>query len=330
VINAYRFILGRDPENDEVIAHHIRACKNISELRDSFFRSEEFLATTPMRIKREATGGDIAEFKLDMGFYLDCCFPPYNVEYKSTAENTNKMIAHIGEIWGNYGKDETYWSVLVADSFLKKNLSKENIDEFYETGKETLRQIENTLKRCGEWEKLNYLDCMEYGCGVGRVTIQLANLFKNVTGLDISTGHLELARRRIDAVGIKNIKLQRVHSLDEIEKLPKYDFIFTVIVLQHNPPPIIAIIIENFFKLLKNSGIVMFQVPVQMRGYSFSVSDYLENMNKYGMEMHMLQQNIILKIACENKCYPLDIHCDGWIGIQNDWISQTFVFKKME
>jgi len=207
---------------------------------------------------------------------------------------------------------------------------KKNIDNFYETGKETLKQIENTLKRCGEWENLNRQDCMEYGCGVGRVTIQLAGLFKNVTGIDISQGHLSLAQQRIDNLRIKNIKLQKVNSLDDFEKLLNYDFIFTVIVLQHNPPPIIAIMVERFFKLLKINGIVIFQVPVQIKDYSFSVSDYLKNMNKYDeMEMHMLPQNTILKIAYENNCYPLEIHNDKWTGNMSYIISQTFVFKRI-
>ena len=261
-------------------------------------------------------------------FILDCSFLPYNVEYKSTHENTNKMLAHIENVWSNYGKNETYWSVLTADMFLKKNLAK-NIDGFYDTGKETFKQIENTLKRCGEWENLSRLDCLEYGCGVGRVTMRLADIFQNVTGIDISPGHLQLARERVESKGIKNIKLQKINSLDELENLPKYDFIFTVIVLQHNPPPVIAIIIDRFFKSLKNDGIVIFQVPTQIKNYSFSADGYFENINKYdSMEMHMLPQNTILRIAYENKCYPLEIHSDSWTGQPNFHISQTFVFKK--
>jgi len=54
--------------------------------------------------------------------HMDCAFLPYFVEYKSTQEDTNKMLAHIGEIWNNYGKYEAYWSVLTADTFLKKHL----------------------------------------------------------------------------------------------------------------------------------------------------------------------------------------------------------------
>jgi 2-polyprenyl-3-methyl-5-hydroxy-6-metoxy-1,4-benzoquinol methylase len=214
------------------------------------------------------------------------------------------------------------------DKYLKKNLDKNNIEAFYKTGKVIMAQIENTLRRCGEWNTLNRNNCMEYGCGVGRVTIQLAKEFEIVTALDISQGHLELAKKRMDALEIKNVKLQRVDSLNIFEYLPKYNFIFSIIVLQHNPPPIIARIIEYFFQLLENEGIVMFQVPVQMIGYSFSIENYIAKMNKTStIEMHMLPQNVILEIAYRNNCHLLEVHNDNHTGNLNH-ISQTFVFKK--
>jgi 2-polyprenyl-3-methyl-5-hydroxy-6-metoxy-1,4-benzoquinol methylase len=170
---------------------------------------------------------------------------------------------------------------------------------------------------------------MEYGCGVGRVTIHLANEFEHITALDISQGHLELAQQRIHTLGIKNITLQRIDSLDLLACLPKYDFIFTVIVLQHNPPPIIAMLIERFFQLLKNNGVVMFQVPVQMAEYRFTMAEYLANMNNNeGKEMHMLPQNVILEIARRNNCYLLEVHNDNSTGAPDIFVSQMFVFKK--
>jgi hypothetical protein len=42
VVNAYRFILGREPENDDAIEKHIKQCSNIAELRNVFFASQEF------------------------------------------------------------------------------------------------------------------------------------------------------------------------------------------------------------------------------------------------------------------------------------------------
>ena len=53
------------------------------------------------------------------------------------------------------------------------------------------------------------LTVIEYGCGVGRVTILLAAIAREVVGYDISEPHLQLARQRALALGRTNIRLSR-------------------------------------------------------------------------------------------------------------------------
>jgi hypothetical protein len=102
-----------------------------------------------------------------------------------------------------------------------------------------------------------------------------------------------------------------------------------VIVLQHNPPPVIACLLRFFFSHLKTDGIVMFQVPVRIKDYKFTVDEYFTDMyKKRGLGMHMLPQNVILKLAHEYNCYPLEISNDGCTGNYSRTISQIFVFKK--
>jgi cyclopropane fatty-acyl-phospholipid synthase-like methyltransferase len=112
-------------------------------------------------------------------------------------------LSHVENVWNNYGKEETYWPVLTDKKFLHKTLTQKYLNEFFESGKASILQIENTLRRCGVREGLNKKDCLEYGCGVGRVTIHLASLFQNVTGLDISNGHLDLAEQKTNTLNIK-------------------------------------------------------------------------------------------------------------------------------
>jgi 2-polyprenyl-3-methyl-5-hydroxy-6-metoxy-1,4-benzoquinol methylase len=291
-----------------------KTCKALYKLTNNFFNKFGFEIVRP--------GG--------YDFLFDCSFQPYSVEYISAPENIQKVLLHIEKIWSDYGKNEAHWSVLTHDAFLKKNLDQDNVEIFYATGKDTMLQVENTLRRCGEWDSLGRKNCMEYGCGVGRVSFQLAKHFESVTALDISQGHIELAQQRADTSDVKNIIFKKINTLDSLTPESKYDFIFSIIVLQHNPPPIIALIIERFFKQLKSDGIAMFQVPVQIAGYSFSIDDYVAKMHKEKtMEMHMLPQNVIFEIARKNNCYPLEVHNDGWTGSPEKYVSQSFVFKKM-
>ena len=263
-------------------------------------------------------------------FEWDCAFIPDIIEYDISPHKKALLLSHVESVWNNYGNTETYWSVLTDKNYLNRNRTQKQLNTFYETGKSEILCIENTLRRCGVWKELNKKDCMEYGCGVGRMTIHLSNLFQHVTGMDISDGHLNLAKQKLSELNIKNVNLKKIKNLEDLKHLPKYDFIYSVIVLQHNPPPVIAAIIEAFFLLLKTNGIVMFQVPVQKRGYKFIVDDHLNQMNQNKtMEMHIIPQPIVLEIARRCNCFLLEVHNNGWTG-SDEFISQSFVFKKGE
>ncbi|MDR2210035.1 MAG: class I SAM-dependent methyltransferase [Spirochaetaceae bacterium] len=274
-------------------------------------------------------GGDELFLRL-FSIQIDTCYKPFVVEYNTTTEKLERIFAHIEGEWEKYGKDETYWSVLTDPNFLKKELNDVALENFYNSGKNDLNRIEITLQRCGEWDTLPKDSCLEYGCGVGRVTFQLSSIFNSVSGIDISPGHIALAGNRLKDLGIKNVSLRTIHKLKDLQSFDKYNFIYSVIVLQHNPPPIIACILRFFFSHLKTNGIVMFQIPVNIKGYKFTVDEYLAKIHAVkGMEMHMLPQNEILRIARENDCCLLEVANDACIGSYSTSISQTFLFKKI-
>ncbi|WP_148576123.1 class I SAM-dependent methyltransferase [Nocardioides caldifontis] len=62
---------------------------------------------------------------------------------------------------------------------------------------------------------------LDVGCGAGRTSLDLARTAASVTGVDLSTAQLEVARRRADAEGIRNVEFLRadaqVHPFDEVD-----------------------------------------------------------------------------------------------------------------
>src|SRR6185312_16344062 len=96
--------------------------------------------------------------------------------------------------------------------------------------------------------------CFELGCGVGRLTVWLAKSFKKVIAADISQPHLHLAREAAAERGINNIKFQLLNKISEIERLPRFDCFVSIIVLQHNPPPVIGYMLKILFEKLKPGG----------------------------------------------------------------------------
>jgi 2-polyprenyl-3-methyl-5-hydroxy-6-metoxy-1,4-benzoquinol methylase len=260
--------------------------------------------------------------------FLDPAYVPAPIDWHIDSGKMEKLLAHIESVWERYGKEDPYYSVATQDVFRKENLSEDAIKQFYLSGKDTMLMVERILQRVGVWDSLAKAHCMEYGCGLGRVTAQLARYFTTVKGLDISANHLAMAKSRMEALGIGNVSFQKVRSVSELEKTANYDFIFSVIVLQHNPPPVIADIIRSFFLSLNKGGIALFQVPVRIKGYRFEIDDYLKTMKQLReMEMHCFPQHVILALAAECDCVPLEIQDDYWTGCEH-MQSQTFVIRK--
>ncbi len=105
-----------------------------------------------------------------------------------------------------------------------------------------------------------------------------------------------------------------------------FDLWFSHIVLQHNPPPVIASILRRMFSMLAPRGITIFQVPTYSPGYRFNVEEYLAKPRQKNIEVHCLPQEIVFKLASDAGCTPLEVREDLAMGYP--WISNVFVFRK--
>jgi SAM-dependent methyltransferase len=314
VTAAYRALLRREPDPGglEAYSNAIRSGKDITWLLRSLVGSEEFVLNE-----------SIDKFPLDSA-------PPMNVQTSATnAQEDRALWDHVASVWSNFGSTDPYWSVLVDDQWRAKNMTEqEAIEAFYATGEADLLRLEAWLRR-------NFLElnpdtkCAEYGCGVGRVTEWFARRFQRVLAFDISEPHLEVARKRLSRKGIHNVDYVLVRGKSDLRMLADVDLFYSVIVLQHNPPPIMTDILEEAFAGLKKGGYCFFQVPTYSTNYSFSIDSYWTNVaaNKE-MEMHFLPQRSVLELARRLDVFPVEVEPDGCIGNQSRWISNTFLMMK--
>ncbi|MCW6157991.1 MAG: class I SAM-dependent methyltransferase [Thermoplasmatales archaeon] len=84
---------------------------------------------------------------------------------------------------------DPYWSILVDPSKID---NKWNLDEFYSTGRKQVKRVMDFISQNGiTFQKFSALD---YGCGVGRLSEALADVFSNVTGVDFSRKMINLAK----------------------------------------------------------------------------------------------------------------------------------------
>jgi len=72
---------------------------------------------------------------------------------------------------------------------------------------------------------------LDYGCGVGRLAVPLAQQCEHVYGIDISTATLKAASENAEREGVSNVDWLEPDALAGLSG--KYDFVLTVHVLQH-------------------------------------------------------------------------------------------------
>jgi cyclopropane fatty-acyl-phospholipid synthase-like methyltransferase len=160
--------------------------------------------------------------------------------------------------WEIYGKDDPYFGVITHDKFHKCNLTDENKEEFFRSGS---IYIDNVLKKIRQHIDPTFTikEALDFGCGVGRLVIPLADVAKEVTGIDVSDSMLNEAKKNCEAHSISNVVL--VKSDDSLSSLKdKYDFIHSFIVFQHIPVKRGEYIFQNLMAHLEDEGVCVIHV----------------------------------------------------------------------
>jgi hypothetical protein len=114
----------------------------------------------------------------------------------------------------------------------------------------------------------------------------------------------------------------------DVEDLPKVDVALSILVLQHNPPPVIGFLVNALIRSLSPGGVVFLQVPTYRLDYTFSITDYLAEQASQGVEMHVLPQRMIFEIVQSAGARVLEVIDDNWTGLRYKEVSNTFVIQK--
>ncbi len=310
---AYRLLLGREPSPAEV--HRHADCADLDHLRRTLFGSREFRTRW-----RHLCGPSLTGFE-----------PPLEIEDEVDQETLERLLLAVQNTWALLGRTEPHWSVISVENF-KQSTFEQNREVFYQSGQENVELFLHLANRNGCFrDGVSEKNILEYGCGVGRITHALAQRFKQVYAYDISAPHLELARQFTSSLGLHNIHFRQIsHPLD-VGSFPSVDAFYTLIVLQHNPPPIIRLILSNLLKSLVPGGLAFFQLQTFQTGYTFSARDYLrsvEGRREPQIEMHVLPQSRVFDMIYEHNCKVLEVLDDPFTGYAAGDLSNTFLIQK--
>lgn len=241
-------------------------------------------------------------------------------------EAVGLLLAHVEKCWRTLGEAEPYWSVVTDDRFKAERIA-DNKDLFYSAGENDVQLFREAAARCKVALPTSGT-CLDLGCGVGRITRLLATRFHKVIGIDISSSHLRLAQATVNESGLTNVELRLVNGASSFIALPTFDCFYSMIVLQHNPPPVIEWLLGIILDKLTPGGIGFFQLPTEIPGYAFDLSTYLRDTPGSGdMEMHALSESRVLEILNRSGCDLLEVHHLAHIGREHG-VCKTFLVRK--
>jgi SAM-dependent methyltransferase len=164
-------------------------------------------------------------------------------------------LRRLARNWNAFAAADPLWSIL---TWPEKRGNRWQEDEFFATGREevavALRRARELCPRMGAGRAL------DFGCGVGRLTLALADSFTAAHGVDIAPGMIAAARR-FDAAGA--VAGYHVNAKPDLGLFDDghFDFVYSSITLQHMAPRWIRGYLREFGRVLAVGGVVAFQLP---------------------------------------------------------------------
>lgn len=111
---------------------------------------------------------------------------------------------------------------------------------------------------------------LDYGCGTGTATCELANQVKEIHAIDISSKMIEAAKEKADAKNLQNAIFVQADIFDERYKEESFDAILAFNMLHTVPNP--QDVVKRLRELLKPEGVFISVTPCLRDKLSFLVS----------------------------------------------------------
>ena len=153
--------------------------------------------------------------------------------------------------WQSWGERDPYFGVLSHERFRRRQLTPEALEDFFRIGRAEMLEI--LAEARGHFAALTMRRTLDFGCGVGRLLIPLAEVSEQCVGVDVSAAMRAEAASNCARFGRANVVL--VADLeDPAAARGGFTFINSYIVLQHIAPRRGLDLIARLLALLESGG----------------------------------------------------------------------------
>jgi ubiquinone/menaquinone biosynthesis C-methylase UbiE len=171
-------------------------------------------------------------------------------------------LDRISAAWNRLAADDPLWAVYALPGTKGNRWDR---DAFYATG---VREVTAAWERAAELGlPMTGGVALDFGCGVGRLSLALAGRFDEVVGLDVSERMLALAREAADRdpAGAKCRFVRNERPDLGMFPTGAFDLVYTSLVLQHMPVKFSTVYLADFARVLKPGGAAVFHIPARTR-----------------------------------------------------------------
>jgi SAM-dependent methyltransferase len=160
--------------------------------------------------------------------------------------------------WEIWGERDPYYAVLTNPHF-RGRMIEANKPEFFASGDAYITGMLDLLE--GHFGGFPRNRALDFGCGVGRLTIPLADAFDSVVGLDISPAMLREAE-----LNSQGRKIEYLLSDDALSRVDgTFDLVNSAIVFQHIPVKRGMHILRHLLGRVRLSGGCLIHLSIKRR-----------------------------------------------------------------
>jgi SAM-dependent methyltransferase len=227
--------------------------------------------------------------------------------------------------WEALGDTDPLFGVLSDPT---KHGGKWEIDAFFESGRAHVAKLLRTLDdaRAG-YERGK---CLDFGCGVGRLTLPLSESFAWTVGVDVARPMIEVARSHLRPDSRCEFVVNRKPDLGRFPDAA-FDVVHSCLVLQHMPPEISLRYIREFFRVCRPGGLVVFQLPAETRSEEMLSATHALAQDAYAAGLAVQRPPAVLEpsalstllVRLTNRSpvpWPHDIPAGRHISVGNHWL----------
>jgi len=181
-------------------------------------------------------------------------------------------LVQLKEDWNKLAAKDALWAIL---SDPKKKNHKWQLEEFFKTGEEEVSNVLKELESLGL--KISYKTCLDFGCGIGRLTQPFGKVFQESIGIDISEKMIAFAK---DYNHRSNCHFF-VSDDKNLSLFPNnhFSFIYSNITFQHIHPSYALVYIRSCLRKLEREGLMIFQITTKYN----KKYEYLNFINKFSL-----------------------------------------------